>query len=295
MQPLNHSDHAHGKAARGLCTGREFEFTDEDFEWLRDLSYRHSGISLSDSKRQMLYSRLVRRLRALHLSGFRQYCELLSSGDEMELVEFVNAITTNLTSFFREPHHFDHLRTEVVPMLLHARKACRQIRMWSAGCSTGEEPYSIAMTVAESVPNLEAWDVKILATDLDTNVLSTAEQGIYDKSRVESMDSARLKRWFLRGKGASSKLVRVRPEIRRLISFRQLNLMHRWPLKGPFDVVFCRNVVIYFEKPTQRILFDRIADVTAADGFLYVGHSETLYRVSERFTSLGKTIYRRCV
>jgi chemotaxis protein methyltransferase CheR len=294
MQALNQLNDSPGEAARDTDGGRDFQFTDDDFERLRELVSKHAGISLSSSKRQMVYSRLVRRLRALRMPGFREYCELLGSGHEEEMVQFINAITTNLTSFFREPHHFEHLRSEVLPALLHTRAANRRIRIWSAGCSTGEEPYSIAMTIAEGVPQLHQWDIKILATDLDTSVLARAEQGIYERSRVGEMDPARLKRWFLKGKGASSNLVRIRPEIHRLIHFRQLNLIQPWPLRGPFDAVFCRNVVIYFDKPTQRILFDRIADLTAADGHLYIGHSETLYRVCERYEPLGKTIYRRC-
>lgn len=294
MSALNQVvDAAEGPSA-GSGPGRDFDFTDEDFERLCALSAQHAGIALSSSKRHMVYSRLVRRLRALRLPGFQQYCELLQDGDQGEVVQFVNAITTNLTSFFREPHHFEHLGSELLPYLLERRAKQRRLRIWSAGCSTGEEPYSIAMTVAECVPQRRDWDIRILATDLDTEVLAKAEAGIYERSRVASLDAKRLKRWFLKGKGKAENLVRVRSELRDLISFRQLNLNRPWPLRGPFDAVFCRNVVIYFDKPTQRILFDRFADITAADGYLYIGHSETLYRVCERYAPLGKTIYRRC-
>ncbi len=272
---------------------RELKFTDSDFRRIRALVGRHTGISLSEAKREMVYSRLARRIRARRLGSFSEYCDLLDSEDgAAELGEFVNAITTNLTSFFREAHHFRFLEQQLLPQLLQARAQARRLRIWSAGCSTGEEPYSLAMVLRENVP--EAWDVRILATDLDSNVLDTGRKGIYDMERLQSLPKARLQRWFLKGRGANAGRARVAPSLRDLVSFRQLNLMGDWPMRGPFDVIFCRNVMIYFDKPTQTRLTERFAGLLADDGHLFVGHSETLYRVTECFQSIGQTVYRRC-
>lgn len=271
--------------------GTEFVFSDRDFDRVRGLVTTHTGIHLSDAKRDMVYSRLARQLRRLGLSEFRSYCELLETGDEGEVKQFVNSITTNLTSFFRERHHFDHLKKETLPRLLTKNAQSKRIRIWSAGCSTGEEPYSIAMTIAEVVP--ADWDVRILATDLDTNVLDTGRRGVYRDDRVEPVEMALKRKYLRRGKGANEGKVAVVPKLRDYIVFNRLNLMGEWPMKSQFDVIFCRNVAIYFDKPTQRILFDRYAEMLKMSGHLYIGHSETLYRVSERFELLGKTIYRR--
>lgn len=275
----------------------EFEFADQDFQRIRRIINDIAGISLADGKRELVYSRLSRRLRHLGLRRFDEYCRLLETGGDNneEIGEFVNALTTNLTSFFRESHHFDFLGAELLPALIRERGAGnRRIRIWSAGCSTGEEPYSIAMVLRETLPAV-GWDAKILATDLDSNVLATAERGVYDDSRIKGLPEARVRRWFQRGRGAQSGQVRVASELRELITFRRLNLMHDWPMRGPFDVVFCRNVVIYFDKPTQRILFERFADLLVDHGHLFVGHSESLFKVTERFVPLGKTIYQRCI
>jgi len=274
----------------------EFEFSDQDFQHIRRIINEVAGISLADSKRELVYSRLSRRLRQLGLRRFEDYCTLLESGaDTAELSEFVNALTTNLTSFFREPHHFDFLAGELLPTLVRERGLTnRRLRIWSAGCSTGEEPYTIAMVVRETLPTA-GWDIKILATDLDSNVLSTAQRGIYDWDRVKDLPEARRRRWFLKGCGAREGQVRVAPALCDLITFRRLNLMEEWPMSGAFDIVFCRNVVIYFDKPTQRVLFDRFADRLIEQGYLFVGHSESLFKVTERFAPLGKTIYRRCI
>lgn len=269
---------------------REFAFGDRDFQEIRQLVARHTGINLSDAKRDMVYGRLSRRLRALGLRSFAEYCRRIKQGDEAELVKFTNAITTNLTSFFREPHHFDYLSRTLLPDLLQ-HKATPRLRIWSAGCSTGEEAYSLAMTVQESVPS--DWDVKILATDIDSNVVERARQGIYPLERVEGLSKTRLRRWVRRGKGDKAALVRMAPALRDMITFKTLNLMHEWPMRGPFDFIFCRNVVIYFNKDTQRELFQRFADYLPADGHLFIGHSESLHKVSDRFRLLGQTIYRK--
>ena len=274
----------------------EFEFSDQDFQHIRRIINEVAGISLADGKRELVYSRLSRRLRQLGLRRFEEYCTLLESGsDTTELSEFVNALTTNLTSFFREPHHFDFLGDELLPTLVRERSLThRRLRIWSAGCSTGEEPYTIAMVLREALPAV-GWDIKILATDLDSNVLATAQRGIYDWDRVKDLSEARRRRWFLKGCGAQAGQVRVAPALCDLITFRRLNLMEEWPMRGAFDIVFCRNVVIYFDKPTQQVLFDRFADRLIEQGHLFVGHSESLFKVTERFAPLGKTIYRRCI
>lgn len=274
----------------------EFEFADRDFQRIRQIINQIAGISLADGKRELVYSRLSRRLRQLGLRRFEEYCQLLETGDDdAELGEFVNALTTNLTSFFRESHHFEFLAEDLIPRLLRERNfSRRRIRIWSAGCSTGEEPYSIAMVLREMLPAV-GWDVKVLATDLDSHVLATAERGVYEWNRVRDLPETRLRRWFLKGRGSQAGMVRVAPALREMITFRRLNLMEDWPMRGAFDIVFCRNVVIYFDKPTQRVLFERFADILIEQGHLFVGHSESLFKVTERFVPLGKTIYRRCL
>jgi len=273
---------------------REFTFTDKDFDCLRQLVGERTGIVLSDAKRDMVYSRLARRLRQLKLDSFAHYCELIQdeTANANEMVQLTNAITTNLTSFFREAHHFDFLRQQVIPEWRREHAADKRIRLWSSACSTGEEPYSIAITLRQAMADLRGWDARILATDLDTNVLSTAQQAIYKDERIEGLSHEDRKQWFLKGKSGQGGMVRARDELRELITFRQLNLMHDWPFKGPFDAVFCRNVVIYFNQDTQRQLLDRIADHMTPGGYLFMGHSETLHNVSNRFKLIGKTIYR---
>lgn len=276
-----------------MDTEREFEFTERNFQELRQIVRKHTGIHLSEAKRELVYSRLSRRLRRLGLKGFGEYCEMLDSVDETEITEFINAITTNLTSFFREAHHFDYLAEAILPELLERRKDSRILRIWSAGCSTGEEPYSIAITLQESIPRSENWDVRILATDLDSNVVAQGKEGIYTLERIQGLSQQRMQRWFRKGKGVNQGKIRVVPELREMITFRQLNLMHEWPMKEPFEIIFCRNVVIYFDKPTQKVLFDRFAGLLDPQGHLFVGHSESLFRVTDRFRLIGKTIYER--
>lgn len=274
-------------------TQREFEFTDRDFQNLRQIVREHTGIFLSDAKRELVYSRLSRRLRKLKLRGFDQYCRLLANEDPTEITEFINAITTNLTSFFREPHHFDYLANTALPDIINRNRHQRRIRVWSAGCSTGEEPYSIAITLKEVMPRQENWDIQILATDLDSNVVAHAQNGVYQQDRIEGLSQQRKQRWFQRGMADNVGKARVVSELRELITFRQLNLMREWPMKGPFDIIFCRNVVIYFDKETQRTLFRRFANLLGSEGYLFIGHSESLFKVSEQFRLIGKTIYAR--
>jgi len=253
-----------------------------------------TGIALSDTKTDLVYGRLARRIRKLKLDNFDQYCKLLKNNTDNELIEFVNSITTNLTSFFREQHHFTFLANNVLKYLLVKRSQEKRLRIWSAGCSTGEEPYSIAMTVLETVANISEWDIRILATDIDTNVLATASEGLYDMQRIEGLDKSRVRKWFLKARnGGQPDMVKVNSRLRNLITFKQLNLMVDWPMMGQFDVLFCRNVIIYFNKETQRALFDRFANIMKEDAYLFLGHSESLFQVTERFTLLGNTIHQK--
>jgi len=270
---------------------REFAFTHKDFNHLCALVDKHTGIQLAEGKEDMLYGRLSRRIRKVGLSSFKTYIDLLErdeGGDEFG--EFINAVTTNLTSFFRESHHFDYLKNTLLPALIKKNTVSRRIRIWSAGSSTGEEPYSIAMIVAETMP--PGWDVKILATDLDTDVLAHGERGIYDDSRIEDLDKSVVKRWFVKNSNQPGK-VRVKPELQALIYFRHLNLLQDWPMKGPIDIIFCRNVIIYFDLPTKQKLVDRYADMLPDDGHLFLGHSEAMNNMSNRFSLCGKSVYSK--
>ena len=269
----------------------QYELSSKEFDFLRQKVFNHSGIAMGNEKRQLIYSRLSKRLRQLSLKNFAEYCQLLDSGDEDELLYFTNAMTTNLTSFFRENHHFEYLQQTVLPYLMKLKADTRKLRIWSAGCSTGEEPYSIAMTVKKVVP--DNWDVKILATDIDSNVVETAKHGIYKLDRINGMDRELLKKWFLKGRGGNHDKALINPVLKEMIIFKQLNLMHDWPMKGLLDVIFCRNVVIYFDKPTQTKLFDRYADHLHPEGYLFVGHSEALFKVTERFDLIGNTVYSK--
>ncbi len=267
-------------------TEREYDFTGRDFEYVRKLIYERAGISLSASKQNMVYSRLARRLRARGLSRFKDYLGLLESGDDAEWEEFTNSLTTNLTAFFREAHHFPILAEHV-----QSRKSRQQIQLWCSASSTGEEPYSMAMTMVDVFRSFSP-PVHILATDVDTKVLATAEQGVYSMERVEKMSQDKLKRFFLRGSGRHSGSARVRQELRNMITFRQLNLLDdAWPVRGPFDAIFCRNVMIYFDKPTQYRILQKFAPLMAPDALLFAGHSESFFQFADLFTMRGKTVY----
>ena len=271
---------------------REFAFHEEDFQALRALVKSLTGIHLTEQKRELVYGRLTRRLRALRLRSFADYRELLSR-DERELTELCNAITTNLTSFFREPHHFEYLREQWLAPLAAEGCGRRRLRIWSAACSSGEEPYSIAMTVLENLPNPERWDVRILATDLASEVLERAQRGVYPLERLNGVSAERQARFFhTPGEGRTASR-QIAPEVAALVTFKQLNLMQTLPMKGPLDVVFCRNVVIYFDKDTQRDLFARISRLQRPGDLLFLGHSESLFKVSESYALIGKSIYRR--
>ena len=269
---------------------REFSLEDRHFRLLQRLARQQVGIELNESKREMIYSRLVRRLRALGIGGFDDYCDLLQVTDSAELGNFVNAITTNVTSFFREPHHFDFLADQAIPTLL-TNRATPRLRLWSAACSTGQEPYSIAATLATTIGTERQVDWKVLATDVDTDAVTTAAIGRYPASELP--DRAVLGEragWFRTGAGGQ---VEVDQVVRERVRFATLNLMGHWPMKGPIDVIFCRNVTIYFSVETQRQLFMRFAQLLAPDGYIMIGHSESLLHSPDLFTAVGRTIYQR--
>jgi chemotaxis protein methyltransferase CheR len=271
----------------------DFQLTDAEFDRIRVLVREHTGISLSETKRQLVYGRLARRLRALKLTTFGEYIELLERGEADELEEFTNAVTTNLTSFFREPHHFEYLAQQALPEVVARAAGRNRLRVWCCAASTGEEPYSIAMILREAQSLLAGWDVKLLATDLDSNVLAQGKAGVYTRDRFGTVAGKRVSRFFTEVARDGGKRLSATDELRNLVTFKQLNLMHEWPMKGPFDAIFCRNVIIYFDKDTQRALFERMAALQRPGDFLFLGHSESLYRVSDRYELIGRTIYRR--
>ena len=265
---------------------REFVFTTADFERVRKLIYEYAGISLSAAKQDMVYSRLARRLRETRQKSFGEYLALLERGDKSEWEKFVNSLTTNLTSFFREPHHFPILAEHLKKL-----QGRSPIKIWCSASSTGEEPYSIAMTVVETFNSFNV-PVSIMASDLDTNVLAIAAKGVYPRDRVDKISPERLNRFFTKASGAQEEFYTVRPELRRLLSFQRLNLLEpNWSVRGPLDVLFCRNVMIYFDKPTQYKILTRFAPLMSANGLLFAGHSESFLHAADVFRSLGKTVY----
>jgi chemotaxis protein methyltransferase CheR len=275
----------------GTARLREFAFDEQDFEAISAQMKALTGINLTRQKRELVYGRLAVRLRALGIRTFREYRRIVAA-DSQEQVRMCNAITTNLTAFFREPHHFEHLRDQVLPAF-REQAGERRLRIWSAGCSSGEEPYSIAMTVLEIMPEALNWNVRVLATDLDSDVLSIAATGAYPAERVKGLSDGRLRRFFTEHKERGTSSFIVRPEVRALVTFKQLNLMKPLPMSGPLNVIFCRNTVIYFDKDTQRDLFSRIAPLQRPGDLLYLGHSESLLSVSSDYESIGRTTYLR--
>ncbi|MCB1758724.1 MAG: protein-glutamate O-methyltransferase [Gammaproteobacteria bacterium] len=272
---------------------REFAFSRRDFNYLREVANSRTGIVVADDKFDMFYARLSRRVRKLGLRNFSEYCELIKSEpEEIEVLELVNAITTNLTSFFREQHHFEELSRRILPELIQRNGESRTISIWSAGCSTGEEPYSIAMTIMDALQEQREWRLKLLATDIDSAVLQRAESGVYPAERVQGIPTARLRRWFLRGTNGRQGMVRVKPELQRSILFRQLNLLSDWALEQRPDVIFCRNVIIYFDKLSKQRLIERFASALNPGGYLFIGHSESLFNLSTNFELVGNTLYR---
>lgn len=272
-------------------TDREFRFEKSDFDYLADLVRRNTGIVLADHKQDMVYSRLVRRLRELGLSTFKAYCELLEQpGGSAELGKLINAITTNLTRFFREGHHFEHLAQTTRDHLAKTRGRSR-FRIWSAGCSSGEEPYSIAMTMGEYCEALRHHDFRILASDLDTDMVARGSAGRYMLKDADGLSKGQVTRWTTPVRGTGE--IQMKPALREMIVFKQLNLLGPWPMRGKFNVIFCRNVMIYFDGPTKARLLERYHDALVPGGWLYIGHSETILEQRHLFEPMGKTIYRK--
>jgi chemotaxis protein methyltransferase CheR len=278
---------AEGGASGPLAQGREFVWTDADFSRVQALIYQRAGINLHEGKHAMVYSRLSRRLRETGHTSFRDYLAWLETHDGAEWQEFVNALTTNLTAFFREQHHF-----EIFAAHLRSKPAGTPWRVWCSAASTGEEPYSIVMTALETLGANAPF--KLVASDIDSRVLATAAQGVYRLEALKGLTQAHLQRFFLRGKGGNSGLVRAKPELIKAIEFISVNLIRDdWPFREPFDVVFCRNVMIYFDAPTQRRVLERIHKVLKPGGMLFVGHAENFSESRDLFTLRGKTVYER--
>jgi len=269
---------------------REFTMTDGDFRTISKMAYKYTGIVLGDHKKDMVYGRLARRMRALGLQNMSDYCELIAEHEQEEVSQFINAITTNLTSFFRESHHFDFLGDRFCREMLARPAHDRRVRAWSAACSTGEEAYSIAITLREKLSS-NTWDCKVLATDLDSKVLAQGRNGIYDKERVLGSHQD-IRKWFLTDRN-HPEIVKVKPSLQEVVRFKRLNLLEKWPMKGPFDFIFCRNVFIYFDLATQQQILNGFRNILRPGGYLFIGHSENLHDASRHFEPMGKTIYRR--
>lgn len=268
------------------------DISDREFEAISDLVKSLCGINLHEGKRELVRARLAKRLRALNMASFDDYLRYVREGREEETVEMLDVLSTNLTSFFRENDHFEYLSDQVLP----AAAQRGRLRVWSAGCSTGEEPYSIAIQVAEALPHLRAparCDVRVLATDLSTHVLRRAQAGEYPEARLRGLSQAVLARYFTPLRSEDEPRFRVREEVRSVISFARLNLMDPWPMHGPFDVIFCRNVMIYFDKPTQQELITRFAQLLSPGGTLFIGHSESLTGIRHGFRYVRPTIYEK--
>lgn len=271
--------------------------TEREFRDFQELILRETGIHLKESKQALVASRLAKRLRHYDFATYGEYYQYLirQVPGSTEFRELANCISTNKTDFFREPHHFDFLREHVLPEIRErsTQGGGKQIRIWSAACSSGEEPYSIAITVQDALAAHAGWDIKILASDIDTEVLQKAERGIYDFDRVSALPEAVLKAHFLNGKGSSEGLVQVRDQLRQLIRFRRINFVDaNWAIHTQFDVIFCRNVIIYFDRDTQRRLFERMVKYLKPSGYLIVGHSENLYWLSDLLEPIRNTVYR---
>lgn len=266
----------------------------EVFEQFKAIIYRLAGVVLTDDNRAMVEGRIQGRMRELKLQDATAYLNYLISNLAREKEHLINALTTNMTAFFREKHHFEDMANAIEAAIYEkGYLARRKIRIWSAGCSSGEEAYSIAMTLLDVIPDAHSWDCRILATDIDSAVLQKAVRGVYPYSETDSIPSEYLNRWFVRGKGQNQSLVRVKKELSDLISFRKLNLIDEWPLTQKYDFVFCRNVLIYFDENTIGRIIDRINDLLKSQGRLFVGHSENLLKYTDKYELVGNSVYKK--
>jgi len=271
--------------------GLGFQVTDSEFQQFRKLLYEESGIALSKEKKTLLISRLSKRLRRLELNSFQEYYDFVQ-GDQgsEEFIQMLDLLSTNKTDFFREPKHFKFLEDQVLP----GRRQEKTLAIWSAAASSGEEPYSIAMTLCDGVRSPSQWKFKILASDLSTRMLAQASSGIYKKDRVRNLSKPLLKRHFLEGKRGSEGKVKVKSHLSDMISYRRINLMdERFPIKTPLDVIFCRNVMIYFDHPTMAGLITKFHRYLKPGGYLFIGHSESLHWMDHPFEAVAPTIYRK--
>ncbi|MFK7865135.1 MAG: protein-glutamate O-methyltransferase CheR, partial [Pseudohongiellaceae bacterium] len=273
-----------------------YTLDEQEFQFICHLVHDATGIVLDERKREMLYRRLRKRIKEVGVQSFSEYCLLLKDSKGDELPNFINSITTNLTSFFREPHHFEYLKEQLIPSLLEKSRReqdTKKLRIWSSACSTGEEAYSVAISVHQAFKHeIEGWDVKILATDLDSDVVETAKRGIYNSDRLKDLDQKLISNWFQHKDDGSKSLVKAKSMVRELITFKQLNLLERWPIKGPFDAIFCRNVLIYFDKATQAQLIPRYFDLLKPGGILFLCHSESIAKGVSDFVFCGKTSFK---
>jgi chemotaxis protein methyltransferase CheR len=292
MMPMG-AIHSRQSPDEVLATG-EYPLTRRDLSEIAAMIYSDAGIYLNDSKASLVYSRLSKHIRNLGLRGFREYCTLVASAEGAGARrEMLSHLTTNFTRFFRENHHFEHLRDEVLPGLIARAKSGGRVRIWSAACSDGQEPYSIALTVMSLFPNAADYDFRILATDIDPKILATARAGVYDEGALESVSPAMRKQWFRDVEVNGRRKVQIDDRVKKLITFNELNLMVQWPFKGKFDVIFCRNVVIYFDEPTQMKIWSRFASLLPEGGHLYIGHSERVSGDAKNlFDNIGITTYR---
>lgn len=283
-----------GRARDEPLVPGEFLLTGEDFQAIAAMLHADAGIYLPDAKATLVHSRLAKRLRALGLENFRDYCALIAGSDGVgERQKMIAALTTNVTRFFREPHHFDHLKQHVLLPLVDAAKKGRRVRLWSAGCSSGQEPYSIALCVLSLLPEAASLDVKVLATDIDPHMIGDGRRGTYSDGVIGDVPAELRRHHFVRVQDEGGRGWGVSNELRDLVAFRELNLNGAWPMKGPFDAIFCRNVVIYFEEQMQQRVWSRFAPLLVPGGFLYIGHSERVSGpAAAQFQSEGITTYR---
>lgn len=274
----------------------ELELSEKDFRTISDLVYKYCGINLHDGKKELVRARLAKRLRILKIRSFPEYIEYaLSDPNKNEFTALIDALSTNLTSFFREIQHFEYLKKVFYPAMIERKRAEKnyRIRVWSAGCSSGEEPYTIAITLLDALPPGEPWDIRVLATDISTTMLESAKAGIYDQKRVDPLTPQQKQKYLIFRRSGRERLYEVSKSLRDCVTFAKLNLMGEWPIKSPLDFIFCRNVMIYFDKATQEKLVNRYYNLLDNKAVLFTGHSESLTGIAHRFNYVQPTIYAR--